>query len=137
MTQKQQEQQVLEAAAALVKAFASNDRAAYFGAFTPEASFIFYNFAERLPNRDAYQQVWDRWRAEDGFEVLECVSSNATVSVHGEVAVFIHDVATELRIQGERISSHERETIVFTQQQAGHWLASHEHLSSNPQAAAS
>jgi hypothetical protein len=34
-------QAVLKAAADLVSAFARNDRAAYFGAFTADASFVF------------------------------------------------------------------------------------------------
>ncbi len=34
--------QVLKAAADLVSAFARNDREAYFGAFSVEASFVFY-----------------------------------------------------------------------------------------------
>jgi hypothetical protein len=57
--------------------------------------------------------LWDSWRAEDGFEVLSCTSSNAFVSLQGDVAIFIHDVATELRMQGEQHFSQERETIVF------------------------
>jgi hypothetical protein len=53
------------------------------------------------------------------------------------VAIFIHDVATELRMQGEQLFSQERETILFkrdgSRQQQGRWLACHEHLSAMPQ----
>ena len=70
---------------------------------------------------------------EDGFEVLSCTSSNAFVSLQGDVAIFIHDVATELRMQGEQHFSQERETIVFRRQQQGLWLACHEHLSAMPE----
>lgn len=132
-------QAVLHAAAELVSAFARNDRAAYFGAFTADASFVFYTLPQPLLSRDAYQAVWDSWRADEGFEVLSCTSSNAFVSLQGDVAIFVHDVATELRMQGEQFFSQERETIVFkrqgsgTQQKQGLWLACHEHLSAMPE----
>jgi ketosteroid isomerase-like protein len=128
---------VLQAAAELVTAFAKNDREAYFGAFSADASFVFYTLEKPLLSRDAYQALWDSWRLE-GFEVLRCVSSNAHVSLQGDVAIFIHDVATELRMQGEQSLSQERETIVFRrqhateEQQEGRWLACHEHLSALP-----
>lgn len=95
-------QAVLKAAADLVSAFARNDRAAYFGAFTADASFVFYTLPQPLLSRDAYQVLWDRWRRDEGFEVLSCTSSNAFVSLQGDVAVLIHDVATELRMNGEQ-----------------------------------
>ena len=132
-------QEVLQAAADLVAAFARNDRAAYFGAFTADASFVFHTLTQPLLSRDAYQSLWDSWRRDDGFEVLSCTSSNAHVSLHGDVAIFMHDVATELRMNGEQFKSQERETIVFkrqgsgTQQKQGLWLACHEHLSAMPE----
>ncbi|MFL6874512.1 YybH family protein [Pseudomonas marginalis] len=131
--------QVLKAAADLVSAFARNDRAAYFGAFTADASFVFYTLPQPLLSRDAYQALWDSWRRDEGFEVLSCTSSNAVVSLQGDVAIFIHNVATELRMNGEQFFSQERETIVFkrqgsrTEQQEGPWLACHEHLSAMPE----
>ncbi|MCU1725761.1 nuclear transport factor 2 family protein [Pseudomonas sp. 7P_10.2_Bac1] len=131
--------EVLSAAAQLVSAFARNDREAYFGAFSADASFVFYTLPEPLLSRDAYQVLWDSWRQEQGFEVLSCTSSNAFVSLQGDVAIFVHDVATELRMQGEQYFSQERETIVFkrqeprAQEQKGLWLACHEHLSAMPE----
>lgn len=131
--------QVMKAAADLVSAFAHNDRTAYFGAFTADASFVFYTLPQPLLSRDAYQALWDSWRQDEGFEVLSCASSNAFVSLQGDVAIFIHDVATELRMNGEQLFSQERETIVFkrqgsrTEQQEGPWLACHEHLSAMPE----
>jgi len=122
---------VLQAAADLVTAFAQNDREAYFGAFSADATFVFYTLQQPLLSRDAYQALWDSWRLE-GFEVLSCTSSNAHVSLQGDVAIFIHDVATELRMQGEQSFSQERETIVFRREQQGRWLACHEHLSATP-----
>ena len=131
--------EVLQAAADLVSAFARNDRAAYFGAFTADASFVFYTLPQPLLSCDAYQALWDSWRRDEGFEVLSCTSSNAVVSLQGDVAIFIHDVATELRMNGEQFKSQERETIVFkrqglgAEQQEGLWLACHEHLSAMPE----
>lgn len=132
-------QEVLQAAADLVAAFARNDRAAYFGAFTADASFVFYTLPQPLLSRDAYQALWDSWRRDEWFEVLSCTSSNAFVSLQGDVAIFMHDVATELRMNGEQFNSQERETIVFkrqglgAEQQEGLWLACHEHLSAMPE----
>ncbi|MGY2291099.1 YybH family protein [Pseudomonas sp. SDO528_S397] len=130
--------EVLKAAADLVSAFARNDREAYFGAFSVDATFVFYTLPQPLLTRDAYQALWDSWRRDEGFEVLSCISSNAVVSLQGDVAIFIHDVATELRMNGEQFISQERETIVFKrqesdEQQEGLWLACHEHLSAVPQ----
>ena len=130
--------EVLNAAANLVAAFARNDRAAYFDAFTADASFVFYTLPQPLLSRDAYQTLWDSWRRDEGFEVLSCTSSNAVVSLQGDVAIFIHDVATELRMNGEQFFSQERETIVFKRQgsqveQQGLCLACHEHLSAMPE----
>lgn len=125
--------QVLEAARQLVAAFASNDSQAYFDAFSADATFVFHTCEQPLPSRAAYRALWDSWCA-DGFQVLSCVSSNPVVSLQGDVAIFYHDVATRLRVQGEELQSHERETIVFRRQPvSGRWLACHEHLSAMPE----
>jgi len=100
---------------------------------------VFYTLPQPLLSRDAYQALWDSWRRDEGFEVLSCTSSNAFVSLQGDVAIFMHDVATELRMNGEQFKSQERETIVFkrqglgAEQQEGLWLACHEHLSAMPE----
>lgn len=100
---------------------------------------MFYTLPQPLLSRDAYQALWDSWRRDEGFEVLSCTSSNAFVSLQGDVAIFMHDVATELRMNGEQFFSQERETIVFkrqglrAEQQEGLWLACHEHLSAMPE----
>jgi ketosteroid isomerase-like protein len=126
-------EQVMEAARALVAAFARNDTEAYFAAFSADASFVFHSHAAPLPSRAAYRALWEEWQ-RDGFEVLECSSSQPLVSLHGDVAIFIHDVATRLRIQGEESRNLERETIVFRQHpEQGRWLACHEHLSAMPE----
>lgn len=124
--------QVRQAAADLVAAFASNDTARYFACFSEDATFIFHNLAQPLLSRRAYEQVWADWQA-DGFAVLDCRSSNANVSLQGDVAIFMHDVATHIRIAGEEHQLAERETIVF-RRQGDTWLACHEHLSTVTQA---
>ena len=69
-----------------------------------------------------------------GARVVMTRSDDTFVSLQGEdVAIFSHDVATRLRIQGTESLNHERETIVFRrEQQQGRWLAVHEHLSPAP-----
>ena len=121
------EAQVLEAAADLVSAFASNDTARYFDCFSEDASFVFHTLAEPLSSRAAYEALWQQWQA-DGFAVLGCESSNALVNVQGDVAIFVHDVATHVRVGTEELRLKERETIVF-RFEGTRWLAWHEHLS--------
>jgi len=121
------EAQVFEAAAALVDAFASNDTARYFACFSPQASFVFHSLAQPLQTRAEYQALWQQWQTE-GFAVLGCESSNGRVSVHGDVAIFVHDVATHVRFAEEEQQLQERETIVF-RVEGERWLAWHEHLS--------
>ncbi|MFJ3075355.1 MULTISPECIES: YybH family protein [Pseudomonas] len=119
--------QVRQAAADLVAAFASNDTARYFACFSEDATFLFHTLAQPLLSRRAYEDLWAQWQAE-GFAVLGCRSSNVQVSLQGEVAIFMHDVATHIRIAGEEHQLDERETIVF-RRQGERWLACHEHLS--------
>ena len=119
--------QVRQAAADLVAAFASNDTARYFACFSEDASFLFHTLPQPLLSRRAYEAVWAGWQAE-GFAVLSCESSNVQVSLQGEVAIFMHDVATRIRLAGEEHALSERETIVF-RKSGERWLACHEHLS--------
>ena len=122
---------VQHAAAALVAAFASNDTDAYFDAFSDDATFFFYTLPAPLLSRAAYREVWNGWQA-DGFAVLDCQSSKAHISLQGDVAVFMHDVATRVRFGTEESQFHERETIVF-RHDGQRWLACHEHLSAQPE----
>ena len=119
--------QVRQAAADLVSAFASNDTARYFACFSEDATFLFHTLPQPLLSRRAYEDLWAQWQAE-GFAVLGCKSSNVQVSLQGDVAIFMHDVATHIRIAGEEHLLNERETIVF-RHQGERWLACHEHLS--------
>ncbi len=72
------------------------------------------------------------WESRDGFRVKSCRSTDRTVQVVGETAIFTHAVETELTIAGENLMNRERETIVFAREPDGRWLAIHEHLSALP-----
>ncbi|MFY1663704.1 YybH family protein [Pseudomonas sp. Pseu.R1] len=121
---------VQQAANDLVAAFASNDTEAYFAAFSEDATFLFYTLPAPLLSRAAYREVWNGWQA-DGFAVLDCQSSNAHINLQGNVAIFMHDVATRVRFGTEENQFQERETIVF-RHDGNRWLACHEHLSAQP-----
>jgi ketosteroid isomerase-like protein len=121
---------VQQAANELIAAFASNDTDAYFAAFSEDATFLFYTLPAPLLSRAAYREVWNGWQA-DGFAVLDCQSSKVTISLQGDVAIFIHEVATHVRFGSEESRFNERETIVF-RHQGQRWLACHEHLSAQP-----
>ena len=124
--------EVLEAAADLVAAFGAHDVEQYFGAFAPEATFLFHATPRLLSSRDAYRKEWAAWEASD-FRVLGCESSEGHVQIlDAEVAIFTHRVATRVRdADGEHHLS-ERETIVFKRTADGRWLGIHEHLSPAP-----
>lgn len=123
------ENTVLAAADTLVDAFSRHDRDAYFAAFSPAATFLFHNLDRRLSSRAEYEAEWRLWEERDGFRVLGCRSTDRNIQLLGDVAVFTHAVETDLSIAGDRITSNERETIVFSCDTAGRWLAVHEHLS--------
>jgi uncharacterized protein (TIGR02246 family) len=123
--------QVQAAAEALVEAFARADTDAYFGCFSPDATFVFHTTERRLESRAEYEQLWAQWVREDGFRVVSCRSTAPRVQVLGDTAVFTHDVHTVVETTGGQQSSAERETIVFVRSGSG-WTAVHEHLSAAP-----
>jgi len=123
---------VLAAADALVAAFGRHDAKAYFDAFSPSATFLFYNLDRILADRAAYEAEWALWGNRDGFRVKSCRSTDRTVQLVGEIAIFTHAVETALTIAGKDLTNHERETILFAQQPDGAWIAMHEHLSAVP-----
>jgi ketosteroid isomerase-like protein len=123
------EEQVIQAADALIDAFGRHDRDTYFAAFAPQATFVFHHVAQDIPSRDAYEQMWRSWEEEDGFAVLGCESRNRVVQrLNDDTAVFTHSVRTIVSMQGNRETLDERETIVFVRT-GQRWLAIHEHLS--------
>lgn len=124
-----EEQNVLSAADKLVAAFGNHDTESYFSAFTEDASFVFHNLDRTLKTRAEYEAEWQVWERRDAFRVLGCRSSGRMVQLVGDVAIFIHTVATDVSLAGEAITNIERETIAFRREAGGRWLAFHEHLS--------
>lgn len=135
------EHEVLAAAARIVDAFTATDTERYFGAFAPDASFIFHTEPNRLEDRASYEALWAGWIA-DGWRVTSCISSNQQVNLFPGGAVFAHDVSTSIEVGTEpgeitTDSYMERETIVFSRAADGTLVAVHEHLSPAPAAVAS
>lgn len=125
----------MQAATDLVAAFGAHDTRRYFAGFAPDATFLFHNVPGLVESRAAYEALWQDWE-KDGFRVAGCRSLNPHLDlITDDVAVFTHDVATQLA--GESEEQRERETIVFRRGPNGHWLGVHEHLSaeSEPQGA--
>ncbi|WP_328444632.1 nuclear transport factor 2 family protein [Streptomyces sp. NBC_00386] len=122
-------QEVRAAADALVAAFAEGRLDDYFGAFAPDATFVFHTTPGRLGSTAEYRALWQRWVEQDGFRVLGCTSSAQLVQPFGDTAVFSHDVETRVANNAGEETVHERETIVFARSADGAWLAVHEHLS--------
>lgn len=124
--------EVLEAAAGLVAAYGAHDVERYFGAFAPDATFVFHTSPLPFRSRAAYRAEWAGWEA-GGFHVLACRSSDQHVqAIDTDVAVFTHRVATHLRDADGEHDLLERETIVFRRAADGRWLGVHEHLSAAP-----
>ncbi|WP_019068372.1 nuclear transport factor 2 family protein [Streptomyces hokutonensis] len=122
-------QEVRAAADALVAAFAEGRLDDYFGAFAPDASFVFHTTPQRLGSTAEYRALWQRWVDEDGFRVLGCTSSAQLIQSFGDTAVFSHDVETRIATDSGEETVQERETIVFARGDGGGWVAVHEHLS--------
>ncbi|MFJ9899549.1 nuclear transport factor 2 family protein [Streptomyces sp. NPDC091280] len=122
-------QEVRAAADALVAAFAEGRLDDYFGAFAPDASFVFHTTPKRLDSTAEYRALWQRWVDEDGFRVLGCASTAQLIQPFGDTAVFSHDVKTRIATHSGEETVQERETIVFARADDGGWTAVHEHLS--------
>jgi Ketosteroid isomerase homolog len=122
-------QEIRSAADALVAAFAEGRLDDYFGAFAPDATFVFHTTPQRLGSTAEYRALWQRWVEEDGFRILGCTSSAQLIQPFGDTAVFSHDVETRVATNAGAETVHERETIVFARSEDGTWPAVHEHLS--------
>jgi ketosteroid isomerase-like protein len=124
--------EVRAAADVLVSAFGAHRTEEYFGAFHPDATFVFHTSPMRLDSREQYREEWARWEREDGFRVLECLASGQMIQRFGDVAILTHSLATRVALSSGEETVRERETIVFQRQPGGDWLAVHEHLSPDP-----
>ena len=120
---------VMVAARKLIRAFSRHDRTEYFRAFSPDARFIFHTHSAVLPTRMDYEKLWARWEIDLGFKVLGCASSEQSVQMLGNTAIFQHRVVTTIGTKEGVSQADERETIVFMRTAGGKWLAVHEHLS--------
>ena len=127
MTEPLDPSDVWSAADRLIAAFAATDTSAYFACFHEDATFLFHTESAILPNRAAYEEIWATW-VGDGWRVIACESSDRTVTVVGDTAVFAHSVQTTTRVDGVPETTRERESIVFTRTADG-LIAVHEHLS--------
>lgn len=117
----------MQAAVDVIAAFGAHDTARYFGAFAPDATFLFHAEPALITSRAEYEALWASWEA-DGFRVVSCRSVNPRLDlVTDDVAVFTHAVRTQLA--GEDAEQRERETIVLRRDADGRWLGVHEHLS--------
>jgi uncharacterized protein (TIGR02246 family) len=121
---------VRAAAARLMAAFSSGDEQGYFDCFHPDATFLFHG-VDPIDSRDAYRALVRTWKDEHGFRVQSSTSHDADVALFGDTAVFTHGVTTSQVWDGEEVTLHERESIVFQRQPDGAWLAIHEHLSAD------
>ena len=128
LTADAREQEALAAIDAIIANFGANRVEDYFSGFAPEATFLFHAEPARLESRAEYEALWARWVAESGFAVLACESSRRRIQLFGDTAVFSHVVDTTLSVDGEQVSSHERETIVMRLVDE-QWVCIHEHLS--------
>ena len=120
---------VKKTAANLVGHFGASRVSDYFNCFSESADFIFYTHTERLTSRKAYEDLWKSWESEMNFKVLSCTSTNQDVRLIGDaIAIFTHNVSTEVSTKDGVDTVLERETIVFELVNCS-WVAIHEHLS--------
>ncbi|MHA6669614.1 YybH family protein [Homoserinimonas sp. A447] len=130
-TRTPSEQEVLDAASAIVAAFAATDRDRYFAGFAPDATFIFHTEPARIDSRAEYERLWSGW-VDSGWRVLECASTQPAVQSFPGGAVFSHNVFTRVEADGTEDAYRERETIVF-RADGDQLVAMHEHLSPAPE----
>lgn len=124
---KQSHDAIQLAANHVIETFGRFDRDEYFACFDPEAIVTFYYQTTPLTVPE-YQGLWREWESS-GFRVLRCVSSNPVIMrIAEDVALFIHDVHTDVVDQSIPKTLHERESIVFRRRH-DRWLVVHEHLS--------
>jgi hypothetical protein len=121
-------QAVLKAAEKIVSDFGEHRASEYFSNFDTNATFIFYTHDSVLSSRKAYESLWGKWESENGFRVHSCKSTQQNVQLLSKLAIFTHQVETEVKFSGQTSVIRERETIVF-EKQGEKWIAVHEHLS--------
>lgn len=124
---------VMAAASALLDAFAAGDLEGYFGAFAPDATFIFHSVPTPLRSVAEYRAAWQEWVAALDLKILACTSDRQAIDIVApDVALFTHAVRVTASTRDGIQQRRERETIVFARQPDGRWLGVHEHLSADP-----
>ena len=126
---------VRRAATELVAAFGEHRVDDYFACFAESATFVFHNVRQPLRSRAEYRELWRGWERDHGFRIRDCRSGNAMVTLLGDAAVYTHDVLTTVETSKGEETLLERETIVFARHDDDRWLAVHEHLSPDLEAA--
>jgi|TARA_B110000971_G_C19867114_1_gene434386 hypothetical protein len=129
MPEQDDRQAVMTAANKLITAFSNNDTENYFAAFSAQATFLFHNLDRVLMSRAEYQAEWQSWEDQHQFRIINCESSAVHLQMLGEVAVFTHQVLTNINFDSDVVTNRERETIVFSRHDSEVWLGVHEHLS--------
>lgn len=126
---KSEKEIVLKTIQRLIEAFGRHDSDAYFAAFSPHATFLFHNMDRLLTSRAEYEKEWKSWEDTEDFRVISCTSSFPNLQIVGSTAIFTHNVSTVVQLNSVEMTNKERETIVFSRDETGTWLAIHEHLS--------
>lgn len=115
---------LLTAAARMVDAFARLDADEYFRFISPDADFVFYNVADRMPDRATYERLWQEWKAKELS--FTCETSEVTARlITADIAIVTQRVCTYL----DTHAIDERESLVFQRGSDDRWLVVHQHLS--------
>ncbi|MGC5076632.1 nuclear transport factor 2 family protein [Agrococcus sp. DT81.2] len=122
--------EIRDAAQAIVRAFRENDEEAYFAGFVADCSFAFHTDPEPLLGTDAWRAAWRELQAS-GWRVIECRTLWDHVQAVGDGGVYLHEVETTAGTPGAIETYRERESIVFARLH-GQLVAVHEHLSPIP-----
>ena len=122
--------EIREAAQAIVHAFRDNDEEAYFAGFADGCSFAFHTDPAPLLGTDAWRAAWRELQAS-GWRVVDCRTLWDHVQAVGDGGVYLHEVETTAGEPGAIETYRERESIVFARRD-GRLLAVHEHLSPIP-----
>lgn len=121
------DEEIREAAQAIVRAFRDNDEEAYFAGFVADCSFAFHTDAAPLLGADAWRMGWRELQAS-GWRVTECRTLWDHVQAVGDGGVYLHELETTAGEPGALETYRERESIVFARRD-GRLVAVHEHLS--------
>lgn len=122
--------EIREAAQAIVRAFRDNDEEAYFAGFADDCSFAFHTDPAPLVGAEAWRSAWRELQAT-GWRVVDCRTLWDHVQAVGDGGVYLHEVETTAGEPGAIETYRERESIVFARRD-GKLLAVHEHLSPIP-----